>query len=117
MAPEKNGQRQAWIPDGGESVITILWCKMRHWWNEILCSFKYPACKSLCLLGGRFGSRPTVVSLRRKFLVFIVCSSDVEERPFSTIGLQQCGVGVCQCLCGMVITSLIKNRMEMDKDS
>lgn len=36
LAPVKNGQRQAWIPDGGECVITILWCKMRHWWNEIL---------------------------------------------------------------------------------
>lgn len=80
-------------------------------------SFTYPAHKSLCLLGRRFSSQPSF------FEVLLTCrqclskSSEAEKGHLTPSDRSNVGVGVCEYLCGMVITRLIKNRVKMDKDS
>lgn len=117
MAPVKNGQRQAWIPDGSESVITILWCKMRHWWNEILLQLQN-ILRAKVFVYLAEGPAVALQLLSGASFSFSVSAEEFECRGRSAPSdCSNVGVGVCPCLCGMVITRLIKNRREMDKDS
>lgn len=104
LAPVRTGQGQAWVPDGRKSVITILWCKMRHWLSEIILQILCFVCVAECSAG--------IVSFRHKFLVY-----GVWKGLSAPLNCSNIGVGVCCSLCGIASTSLIKNRMEMDKDN